>query len=283
MEPPSITVKRPKKFYSPLRYPGGKAILSSFLFDVIGYNNITNCTYVEPFAGGAGAALTLLFLEKVERIVINDLDIAIFSFWKSILDDSDRFIEAIKTTNITIEEWHKQKEVYDNEHSSEFERGFATFFLNRTNRSGIIGGRPIGGLDQKGKWKIDARFNKKGLIERIKKVALYKNRIRVENVDGIKLMEGVYKLPNAFVYIDPPYYEKGSSLYLNHYKESDHSRLANFLNNNSTFYWLLTYDNVPEISSLYPQRTQIEFGLYYHTNKPKKSSEIMIKSDNLLI
>jgi len=283
MESESVVIKRPNKFYSPLRYPGGKASLSSFLFDIIDYNHIVNCTYIEPFAGGAGAALTLLFLEKVDQIIINDLDSSIYAFWKATLNYTERFIEKIRDIDVTIEEWHKQRQIYKDKYSSEFNRGFATFFLNRTNRSGIIEGGPIGGMKQKGKWKINARFNKENLIERIKKIALYRSRIKMLNLDGIELMKQICNMPNILVYVDPPYYEKGSFLYLNHYNKSNHIELANFLNNNQEFYWLLTYDNVSEITALYPERTKIEFHLHYHINKPKMCKEILIKSDSIAV
>lgn len=283
MDESLVLVKKPKRYYSPLRYPGGKAILADFLFTVIERNKITDATYVEPFAGGAGAALTLLFLEKVDNIIVNDLDPAIYSFWKAILSDTERFVSKIEVIEITVEEWQKQKALYLSSQSTEFERGFATFFLNRTNHSGIIGGRPIGGLEQTGKWKIDARFNRQNLSNRIQKIASYKNRIKVCNLDGIKLMEQMIKLESILFYIDPPYYEQGSSLYLNHYNPLDHTLLANFLNTHADKKWLLTYDNVPEISELYQRRHKTEFGLYYHTNKPKKCKELLIKSDQLLI
>lgn len=278
-----MMLKRSPRFYSPLRYPGGKASLSNFLFDTIDYNQIVNCTYVEPYAGGAGAALSLLFLEKVDQIIINDLDNSIYSFWKATLDYTESFIEKIINVAVTIEEWHQQKYIYKDKCSSEFDRGFATFFLNRTNRSGIIGGGPIGGKEQKGKWKINARFDKDKMIDRIRKISLYRSRIKILNMDGIELMKQIFNMENIFVYIDPPYYEKGSSLYLNHYCDSNHIELANFLNDNKDVSWLLTYDNVPEINALYPDRTVIEFDLHYHINKPKKSKEILIKSDRIAI
>lgn len=283
MESESVVIKRPNKFYSPLRYPGGKASLSSFLFDVIDYNHIVNCTYIEPFAGGAGAALTLLFLEKVDQVIINDLDMSIYAFWKAILNYTEKFIEKIGDIDVTIEEWRKQRQINKDKCSSEFDRGFATFFLNRTNRSGIIEGGPIGGMKQNGKWKINARFNKESLIERIKKIALYRGRIKILNLDGIELMKQICNMPNILIYVDPPYYKKGSFLYLNHYNESNHIELASFLNNNQEFYWLLTYDNVPEIIALYHERTKIEFHLHYHINKPKMCKEILIKSDSISI
>jgi len=136
-------------------------------------------------------------------------------------------------------------------------------------------------MKQKGKWKIDTRFNKESLIGRIKKIALYGSRIKILNLDGIELMKRIRNVPNILVYLDPPYYEKGSFLYLNHYNESNHIELANFLNNHQEFNWLLTYDNVPEIVALYPERTKFEFDLYYHINKPKLHKEILIKSDSI--
>lgn len=271
----------PKKFYSPLRYPGGKASLSIFLYKAISQLNVKDCVYVEPFAGGAGAALTLLFLEKVDRIVINDFDVAISAFWKSIVEDSQRFISKIETIPVTIEEWKKQKAIYADKSSSDFDLGFAAFFLNRTNRSGIIEGGPIGGVDQSGKWPINARFHRKNLSIRIKKIAAYRSRIDVRNIDGIELMEEFYEKSNSFIYIDPPYYMKGSSLYLNFYKDKHHTALASFLNSHPYSNWLLTYDNVPEIRKLYSGRAQMEFDLSYHINMPKSGKEVMILSDKL--
>ncbi|VEN74227.1 conserved hypothetical protein [Candidatus Desulfarcum epimagneticum] len=282
MDSDSIVIKK-QEFFSPLRYPGGKAGLSSFFFKVIEENHISDCTYIEPYAGGAGAALTLLFLEKVAKIIINDIDISIYAFWKSILRNTKRFIDKTNKTEVTVEEWKRQREIYKNKHSSIFSRGFATFFLNRTNRSGIIEARPIGGMNQTGKWKIDARFNKKNLIKRIERIALYESRINFSKIDGIELMKKIHKMPNILVYIDPPYFKKGNTLYFNYYDRDNHVELSNFLNSNPNFDWLLTYDNVPEIINLYPNREKATFNLHYHVNTAKKSQEILIKSDNITI
>jgi len=274
-------VKTPSQHYSPLRYPGGKSSLSNFLSSLIEGNKISDCTYVEPYAGGSGAALTLLFSEKVDNIIINDFDKSIYSFWKSILTRPLDFIEKIKSTEATLDEWHKQREIYKNKKSLQFELGFATFFLNRTNRSGIIEGGPIGGAKQDGKWLIDARFNKTGLIERIKKIASYKSRIRITNRDGIELLNTIYKEKKQFVYLDPPYYVKGSCLYLNHYNEESHEKLAKFLNRHNSFYWMLTYDNVPEIKKLYSDRNHYSFNLNYHIDLPKLGKELLVLSDKI--
>lgn len=281
---PRIIHKRNQKFhYSPLRYPGGKTFLFPFFDKVIKEKGLEKITYVEPFAGGAGAALALLFLEKVEKIVINDLDRAIYSFWKSAIFDSEKFIRKILSISVTINEWKKQKAIYNNPRSKHFDLGFATFFLNRTNMSGILDGGPIGGLNQKGKWKIDARFNKENLIERVRQLALYKNRISVFNKDGLELLKEYLNKKNIFIYLDPPYFEKGATLYLNHYQKEDHEALAKQLNQNPDTSWLLTYDNKKEIRFLYPSRRIINFSLNYNAYESRKGREVLIFSDALAI
>ena len=282
--PRNINLKRNHKYhYSPLRYPGGKTFLFPLFDKVIKDHRLKNVVYIEPFAGGAGAALALLFLEKVDRIVINDLDRAIYSFWKSAIFNSDKFIKKIYSTPITIEEWRKQKAIYNNSKSNEFNLGFATFFLNRTNMSGILNGGLIGGIKQKGKYKIDARFNKDNLVEKIQQLSLYKNRISVFNKDGVKLIHNYLNKENTFIYLDPPYYEKGAALYLNHYKKADHEMLAKQLNKNANAFWLLTYDNKKEIKSLYEDRKIVNFSLNYNAYELRRGREMMILSDALTI
>lgn len=274
-------LRAPSKHYSPLRYPGGKAVLSNYLSNLIKSNNISECTYIEPFAGGAGAALTLLFLEKVDNIIINDLDKAVYCFWKSILSHTDKFIEKVEDAEITIEEWYRQRAIYKNKKSNQLDLGFTAFYLNRTNRSGIIEGGPIGGINQNGKWLINARFNKPNLIQRIKNIATYKSRIQVTNKDGIELLKETYKNKNYFIYLDPPYFVKGSCLYLNHYKQDNHKKLANFLNKHNNFYWVLTYDNVNQIKVLYAERRSFDFKLNYHIGLPKLGKEVLVLSDKV--
>lgn len=279
-----ISRNRNQKFhYSPLRYPGGKTFLFPFFDKVIKANQLHGITYVEPFAGGAGAGIALLFLEKVDHIVINDLDRAIYSFWQSAVFDSSKFVERIQSTPITVKEWRHQKSVYMDPCSGCFDLGFATFFLNRTNQSGILNGGPIGGLDQRGKWKIDARFNKQGLSERIRQLGLYENRISVFNRDGAELIKAYLNKKDAFIYLDPPYYEKGASLYLNHYEQSDHEALAKQLNKNASAFWLLTYDNRKQIRSLYPKRRIANFSLNYNAYESRKGHEIIILSDKVQV
>ncbi len=274
-----ITSKSRKNYHSPLRYPGGKTSLLPFFEKIIEDHDLDKITYIEPFAGGAGAALALLLSGKVGRIVINDLDRAIYAFWKSSVFNSTKFIKKIKKTPVTVSEWKKQKAIYNNPKANLFDLGFATFFLNRTNTSGILDGGLIGGLKQKSKYKIDARFNKDVLIERIQRTALYKDKISIFNKDGLQLIGEYLNKKNAFIYLDPPYFEKGATLYLNHYKKEDHEALANKLNGSPDAFWLLTYDNKKEIKSLYPDRKIVNFFLNYNAYESRKGREVMILSD----
>jgi DNA adenine methylase len=172
---------------SPLRYPGGKSFLSKFLVDVIDYNYPID-TYIEPFAGGAGAALALLINNHVKQIILNDADDLIYKFWHVTLNRSKELAEKIKATPINIKEWKKQKAILSNKHADDLDIAFATLFLNRCNRSGIIfTGGPIGGYEQAGTWKVDARFNKENIIDRIKTIAQYKGQIKIYNFDAMQL------------------------------------------------------------------------------------------------
>lgn len=268
-------------FLTPLRYPGGKTSLSNFFDIVIKMHNWQGVTYIEPFAGGAGAAISLLLLGKVHNIVINDYDPAIYSFWFSITKHNAEFIERVATTPVTVEEWERQKLVYKAADTSDkLSLGFATFFLNRTNHSGIFDAGLIGGKQQLGPVKINARYNKRSLIERIELIGLYSNRITVLNETGVDVIERYAKDPKSFFYIDPPYFVKGAELYLNFFQLKDHQSLARSLNKHNKAKWLLSYDNEQEILDLYPDNPYRTFNLKYSAHHSSKVGlEIMIFSN----
>lgn len=274
------------RYPSPLRYPGGKNILSKYIKVLIKENRLLDGVYVEPFAGGASVALSLLFSEYVSKIVINDLNKSVYSFWYSVLHYPKELCELIINTDVTCEEWYKQKEIQKKTDASFLELGFSTFFLNRTNRSGIINGGMIGGSNQSGNWKIDARFNKVDLIKRIQRIALYKNRIELYNLDASELILNVLpQLPRnkTFIYFDPPYYKKGKDLYQNHYNHEDHVKLSKLILGLSDFYWLITYDNTEPIRLMYSNQKHLIYSLNYSAANRYSGSEIMIFSDNLKI
>jgi len=272
---------------SPLRYPGGKGVLADYLAQLIEYNGVVNCTYAEPYAGGAGAALQLLMTGKVKRLLLNDADRSIWAFWKSIISNPEGFIELIEKTPITMKSWLIQRKIYRSPVGrAALELGFAAFFLNRCNRSGIIkNGGVIGGTEQQGKWKIDARFNKPGQIERIREIAKHADCIEVSNFDAMTFLRrrilSVRDRTRFFIYLDPPYYDKGSRLYLNYYGNNEHTELALFLRRVRNLKWLVSYDNVPAIRELYAWSHTIAFDLRYSASSSRLGSEIMIFSEEI--
>lgn len=273
-------------YYSPLRYPGGKSKLSDYFRLLLHTNNLYDGIYIEPYAGGAGIGLNLLLQEIVKTIYINDIDKLIYAFWYSILNKTEKFCRKIKDIEINMQEWQKQKQIQENvEKYSLFQIGFSTFFLNRTNRSGVLKGGVIGGKDQSSKYKIDARFNKEDLITRINRIALYKDRIKLFNLDAIEFISRISNelSSNSILYMDPPYYRKGKGLYENHYQHEDHVHISRYIRENISTNWLLTYDNVPIIRKLYEDFRFFEYSLSYSASSHYSGSELMIFSNQLSI
>lgn len=275
--------------YSPLRYPGGKGKIAEFMKQFVKDNFDKLPVYVEPYAGGSELALTLLIEGYVKQVWINDKDNGIFCFWDSILNYTDQFIQEIENVKIDIPTWEVQKDIYKNQDKyNKLEIGFATFYLNRCNFSGVIKGGPIGGINQSGNWKIDARFNKKELIKRIKKIAEFNKNIKLYNKDTIELLEENKKIfEKCLLYLDPPYFNKGNQLYTNHYKYQDHAKIAKCVNRLKGK-WIVSYDNTPEIIDLYKfvESNNIrEFNIAYSAaeGKNKKGKEIMFFAPKSII
>ncbi|RKS86881.1 site-specific DNA-adenine methylase [Orbus hercynius] len=271
---------------SPLRYPGGKKQLEKFVNELFMLQGMESITYIEPFAGGSGLALSLLASNKVDNIIINDFDYAIYAFWYSILNNHENFIEKIEKTPITIKEWEKQKKIYSSQKKhSLLELGFATFFLNRTNRSGIIKAGVIGGKEQLGNYKIDCRFNKPALIKKIELVESLKNKIQLTNFDATIFIKDIIPQTspnNAFIFFDPPYFKQGKDLYTNFYTEEDHSELFNAIDHLTNYKWIVTYDNADKINELYKKYDGFLYYLNYSLAQKKKAQELMYYSPNVL-
>lgn len=252
--------------------------MTDLLAQIRKLNGLRNHAVAEPFAGGAGASLSLLYLEEAKKIFINDADPAIYDFWWSLVNQPKRFLDYLSNTEVTMEEWHLQQDIYENpDRVSQVRRGFATFFLNRCNRSGIIAkAGPIGGKGQNGKWKLDARFNKKNLKRRCAKVSEYRDRINVSYHDGIKFFDKVDGDTTMF-FIDPPYFEKGPTLYLNCLEEGYHQKLADRLEAMRDRAWVLTYDDCPEIRAMYEKWAHVRsYSLPYAVNSHRRGNEVLI-------
>lgn len=272
------------KFVSPLRYPGGKLKVVDYIKRLFEVNDLMDGTYIEPYAGGASVALTLLFSEYASRIKINDIDRSIYAFWYSVLNETDNLCRMITDTPVTMEQWYAQREVQAHKADAELlELGFSTFFLNRTNRSGILSGGVIGGKEQIGNFKIDARYNKADLIGRIESIADYADRIDLTSMDAVELIKSIKKpTEKTFCYLDPPYYVKGRDLYLNYYNDDDHKAIAKAIKKYKGK-WIISYDAVDFIRKLYKKYRQKEYYLSYSAGNPAKGREIVVYSDGLTI
>jgi len=273
-------------YATPLRYPGGKQRLAPFVVELLCANKILGGDYVEPYAGGAGVAIELLLENQVSRVHLNDSSYPVYAFWNSIVTCPEKLCRRIASASLTVEEWKKRREIVrDPTNHAEEEVGFSVFYLNRCNRSGALTGGIIGGLEQTGKWKMDARFSRKELIRRIEAIATKKDAIVLRNWDAEKfIVEYIPSLPrDTFVYCDPPYYEKSSRLYLNRYKPEDHARIAEVIQSQLLHRWIVSYDNAAEILRFYRERRQFVYDLQYSAARVYKGKEIFIFSDDVLV
>ncbi len=269
---------------SPLRYPGGKYKISKLISLLIDKTGHPITTYVEPFAGGAGVALDMLFSGKVERVVINDSDRAIYSIWRALTTENDAFLDKVLSTNVTLEEWHRQRRIYLTGKKYSLEFAYSAFFLNRTNHSGILLSGPIGGQTQ-GDWKLDVRYNRDKLAKQIAKIGEHAKAIKVYNRDVFAFVGGQLRnLGNdAFVYFDPPYYKKGRKLYKNYFTPELHRELFDVIKDNVHQDWIVSYDDVPEIRAIYGAFLSRSFSLDYSLANNGKGHEIMyFKSASLV-
>ncbi|WP_426025681.1 DNA adenine methylase [Brevundimonas sp. TSRC1-1] len=280
------TVKpAPSGHYSPLRYPGGKGKLARFVADLIRVNGLQDGHYVEPYAGGAAVAMELLLTGIVRRVTINDLNKPVHAFWDCVLNDHEALIDRIQSFPVDMATRDWAKKAVGDETSSKLDLGFATFFLNRTNRSGILNGGPIGGRDQSGPWKIDARYNKNDLVCRITRIARMRSRITLENRDAVELLKS--QAPEwsskTLVYLDPPYYDKGRDLYYNFYKHDDHANVAFATHNLRGVKWIVSYDDVEPIHALYKSDACLQYTIGYSARERGRGAEAMFFSPDLIV
>jgi DNA adenine methylase len=274
-------------YFTPLRYPGGKGKLAPYVKRLMKANRLLDGVYVEPYAGGAAVALELLFHEYVTRVHINDLSRPVYAFWYSVLEHTDQLCRLVRDTPRTVDSWAIQKRVLAAQAEHDLLAvGFATFFLNRTNRSGILNGGIIGGREQTGNWKIDARYNADELTYRIAAIANMRSRIHLTQLDALKfLRKGIKQWPaKTLIYLDPPYYLKGHELYYDFYRHRDHQNIAEFVKGQILNQkWIISYDDTPPVRDLYAGCRQTTYGVGYSARKARQGAEVMFFSDALEI
>jgi DNA adenine methylase len=273
---------------SPLRYPGGKSLLSTYVSGVLEENLLAGCTFYEPYAGGASVSLDLLRMGFVDRAVLIERDPLVFAFWHSVFNATEALCAAIEACPVTLETWHAlhaTKAVDDPTKTTYtlLQLGLAGLFFNRTNFSGIIGAGPIGGQAQTSAYKINCRFNKTGLVRQIKAASLLASRVSVHFGDALTFLRknaGKISAGFSFVYIDPPYYTQGRKLYRHHYTDADHATLAGYITSQG-YPWLVSYDDHPRIRELYASKQMQPIYLDYKVKSSRTAQELVIS--NLVI
>lgn len=273
------------RYISPLRYPGGKARLAGYIDRLIGAQNPRPRHYAEPFCGGAGAALKLLVDGAVDRIHLNDADPGIAAFWRCVFEMSNEFASMIRHADVTIEAWRRESAIYSTPlGKNDLELGFATFFLNRCNRSGILRARPIGGFEQAGKWKIDARFNREALAQRIEFLGKYREKVSLTQQDGRDHIRSLAELGHDVIaYVDPPYLVQGDRLYMDSLSSSDHQELSSVLSE-TPIKWFLTYDAEARITEdLYSRHRCMQFEISHSAQVRHLGVEYALFSDSLSV
>ncbi|MCB4787048.1 DNA adenine methylase [Delftia sp. Lp-1] len=273
------------KLYTPFRYPGGKGQFAPLVAQILHASGLDGGHYLEPYAGGAGVALVLLFDGLVEQVHINDADPAVAIFWRIAVSQPQNLLEMVANEVVNIEAWHHWRAVMRGEVlANDVEKAFATLFMNRTNRSGILKAGVIGGKSQNGPYKLDARFMRDELCGRLERIARYSSFINVYEEDAHALLSRcVTFLPEkTLIYLDPPYYVKGEGLYRNFYKHEDHLKIANLLANRCfQIPWMVSYDNAKEIREMYSYAKSFTYGLNYSAQRRYTGSEVMFFSERV--
>lgn len=272
-------------YHTPLRYPGGKRRLTAVVQWLIEENGLAGAEYIEPYAGGAAVALGLLREGKVSKIHLNDLSRPVYAFWHSVFHQTEQLCAAIEAVQVTMDEWYRQRAVFDQqENASLLDLGTSTFFLNRTNRSGILSGGVLGGKNQTGKYLLDCRFNKRDLLQRIRAVASHRDQVCLYQLDAAAFCRDILGASDAegFVFLDPPYITNGEGLYLNDYDLDGHRHLAREIQGLNQF-WICTYDFGAKDAGLFAGHRRVEYRLPYMAQGRHRGYEVMFLSHRLTL
>lgn len=270
---------------TPLRYPGGKGVLKYFLANSVLNNNLKGGVIVEPFCGGSGATIPLLKSGIIEELWMNDASPLISSFWESLFFNTNELVKLIKETPVCMKTWNACKEVVDSPYKHDtLKLGFSSFFLNRTNRSGLLMGGPIGGKNQSGPYLMQCRFNKEKLISRVLSVASLRDKVKIDNIDGVDFLKKTESMvDSSLVFIDPPYVKQGYNIYRKYsFKKHDHVRLSEYIQR-SKWKWIITYDDHQLVKDLYSGDAVQSMRIDYFSKKEKSNNEIIFAAQSCIL
>ena len=267
------------------RYPGGKGKLSDQILRTIlaFYEKYPGLEYREPFIGGGSIGLRLLQNPVIQKAWLNDFDAGIIALWKSVNAFPEELCKAVRKFKPSTKAFYafKKKLTATAKFSDDVEFGLAKLAIHQISYSGLgtMSGGPLGGRSQKSEYGIDCRWRPDLLCRKI--LALHHHfqskKLRFTNCDFQKLTDTINlgEQPKIFLYLDPPYYEKGQELYQHGFTHDDHVRLAKSLKNTSQP-WLLSYDDHPAIRELYDFAEMVKVPITYTINSARERHELLL-------
>ena len=280
------------RWVSPLRYPGGKVRMTPWLVEA--FNQLVMPmeveVWIEPFGGGAGAALMALDAHQAPDAWIVEANPALAAFWTTIMSDDGRLASRVEATTPSLSLFMESRETVAASLAGEStvdreDLGYAAFILNRCSRSGMVLGNvgPIGGKQQAGRHTVTSRFHGERLADRIRAVSAFGQSFRVFEGDGISYIEeltGSGIEDEVFVFADPPYLGVGNALYAQGMAPAQHARLAAALRD-CPAPWVLTYDAHPGVLDLYPDCEVVEFDIPHTAHKQQVGTEYLVLPEGL--
>ena len=244
------------------RYPGGKSKIRKRLCEKLNLiSPPSTFEYREPFFGGGSVGINFLStVTKKPDLWLNDKDPGISSLWSAVINYPEELKERVCRFQPSIEHYNSFKNTLIENNAktdskeSIVENGFQKLAVHQTSYSGLgtKSGGPLGGKLQKSKYKIDCRWSPKYLCKKIDKLsnAFSSVKIRENGCTNYDFEKLISEPGSAVLYLDPPYFEKGGSLYQFSFEESDHERFANLLKN-TDHPFVLSYDDCDAIRDLY--------------------------------
>jgi DNA adenine methylase len=230
---------------SPFRYPGGKTWLVPRIRQWLRSLSPRPRELAEPFAGGGIVALSALFENLVQKIILVEKDSDVAAVWNvMVYGDGLRLARAILEFDLTVD---SAKAVLARKPANEFERAFATIVRNRVQRGGILAaGASMVNKGENGKG-IHSRWYPNTLRKRIEGILHARQNMAFFEGDGIEFLRYNAFRPETVFFIDPPYTLAGRRLYT--HSEVDHRelfRVAKTIQGD----FLMTYDNAEEIRQM---------------------------------
>jgi DNA adenine methylase len=283
------------------RYPGGKSKLKDVIIPQLNLYANNDIEYREPFFGGGGIGLDFLNCHpKLHNIWINDKDTGIACLWTSVIQFPEYLKQKVKNFIPSISQFDEfkkeltQNSLFPMQQNEIVEHGFKKLAIHQMSYSGLgtKSGGPLGGrrgLIQSVKYPINCRWSPTYICKKIDKIhtQLSRHTIKNQSCTCLDFENIISDNTNALIYLDPPYYIKGNSLYQCGLTVEDHQRLARLLKQ-SRHLWVLSYDDCEEIKKLYDWAhiqpiNNVNYTITKSRQSPKIKSELLIYPRNFTL